>query len=483
MFIYSCLFFLPGCASEDEKYTPGDKTWTIMYYGDADCNLEEFLLEDIAEMKASFVDNQGATLIVLIDRHPNSSYPYSSDSTVLGENFNDTRLYRITHDSYERLDGSDEFPEITTTSSYEANMGDPSTLKKFIKYCKANYPASDYALILSNHGGGVKKKSSSLTESTADSSLDFTKSICWDETSSNDFLYTGEISDTLTSDETVQLFGLDACFMSSIEFAYQFRNDDGNTGFKGEVMVASAPTLYSDGFDYVNIFSNLRAKYTDPTRMSAIEFGSLIVAIQKEATRFYSGQSLTCIDLSKVQAVKDAVDVLAESLTAEEDDLETLRGEALTANILNYFNESASSEWINYPFFDLYNLSIAIYNSSSFDSAVKSNAMAVSSAVDAMVLCSFANSAYSGFVEGKSGVHIFFPDGDSTTGTNPNIHWASQKWYNSLDLSSSGSYGKLAWCIDGATAGDSTDQNWFELLDSWFDTINDGTGGLNDYQW
>ena len=35
-------------------------------------------------------------------------------------------------------------------------MGDANTLKKFIKFCKNNYEADKYMLIMSNHGGGAK---------------------------------------------------------------------------------------------------------------------------------------------------------------------------------------------------------------------------------------------------------------------------------------------------------------------------------------
>jgi clostripain len=44
-------------------------------------------------------------------------------------------------------------------------------------------------------------------------------------------------------------------------------------------------------------------------------------------------------------------------------------------------------------------------------------------------------------------------------------------------------YGRWAWCRDGATAGNGRVENWFELMDSWYDTTNDETGGLNGYRW
>jgi hypothetical protein len=44
-------------------------------------------------------------------------------------------------------------------------------------------------------------------------------------------------------------------------------------------------------------------------------------------------------------------------------------------------------------------------------------------------------------------------------------------------------YGHYLWCADGATPRNNKVENWFELLDSWFDTGNGKEGGLNNYQW
>jgi CubicO group peptidase (beta-lactamase class C family) len=62
--------------------------------------------------------------------------------------------------------------------------------------------------------------------------------------------------------------------------------------------------------------------------------------------------------------------------------------------------------------------------------------------------------------------------------------WHYCRWYTPLaprNLKSC--FGRLAWCRDGATAGNGVVENWFELLDSWYDTTNDRTGGLNGYRW
>jgi hypothetical protein len=43
-------------------------------------------------------------------------------------------------------------------------------------------------------------------------------------------------------------------------------------------------------------------------------------------------------------------------------------------------------------------------------------------------------------------------------------------------------YGRWAFLTDGATAGDGKVENWFELVDAWFDRADD-SGGANGYRW
>lgn len=509
------ILIMGGCGLDGIgfRYEPPPETsWTVMYYGDADNNLEPYLLDDVREMKDGFVDGQGINLILLFDRIPS----YSSDRGTFGENFTDTRLYRVTSGSTWRLDGGNEFPEITTSSNYEANMGDPETLKKFIQFCKVNYPADKYALIFSNHGSGPRKKSLG-----GSSEYSTTKALCSDDTD-DDILYTAEISTTLTADESVALLGLDACLMSSVEFAYQFRNGNSNKGFKADIMVASAPNVYGYGWDYEAIFQRLQNKggtngttdttlggyerYYDPAVMSAKEFSAIIVEEQRDSTWRDGSQSLTSLDLSKVSSVKKAVDQLAialDGVTGSMSKLENLRGNAPAAKLLHYFQKGSDKEWIAYPFFDLYNLADAIANSSDF-SSIKTEAQAVTTAVkstetvDGFVIYSFANSDFTGFEPNASGVHIFFPDGDYTASGYDSPCWAYQWWYNpqrwtqagptTVTVDGSGEFvgGLLDWCIYSSNgtakcSSNNTVENWFELLDKWYD--NDNNNNRNSWEY
>ncbi|MDS0525675.1 clostripain [Clostridium sp. SHJSY1] len=482
-------------AMQNSKST--GKKLTVMVYCDADNNLEDYLLGDIQQMKDGYVDNPNLNLIVLVDR----TSGYSTNRSVLGQNFTDTRMYKIGSGKAIRISGGNEFPEITTTSNYEANMGDGDTLKKFIDSCKSNYPADEYALIVSNHGGGAR-------ENELVKKVKNPKAVCWDDTNNGDCLYTAEVTDSLTSAESVDLLAYDACLMGTAEVAYQYR--PGNGSFQAGVMVASAPVVWGDGYDYKKIFSRIKSGggnngqadstlggkelYYDPSTVTADQLGAVMVEAQRDSVNAAGDttQVLSCFDLAQISNVKNSVDKLARALWSENDKaaVEKLRGTGRNTSLIHYFNETDQSEWLDYPYFDLYDLCKQISTSSAFSTNVKSLATEVMTSVDDMNLYSYGGSQFKGFTEGKSGLSIFLPDGsktyrDSYSGTSY-TGWQAQRWYNSVDTGAIDTdllYGKLSWCIDGETPKTNDVGNWFELLDSWFDRSNDTSGGVNWYQW
>jgi clostripain len=462
-----------------------------MYYSDADCDLEPDLIADVAEMMDGLVPGAAVNLILLIDRNPG----FSSDASVIGQDFSDTRLYRLLPGSLVRLNGLDEFPEIRVDSDYEANMGDPATLRKFIEFCKAHYPADHYALFFSNHGGGAR----------AAAGTDRPKHVCFDDTSGGDCLYTAEVTDGLSAAHSVDLIAFDACLMGTAEVAYQYR--PGNGDFSAGYMVASGPSVWGYGFPYTAILERLKPgggdngspdslvggneAFIDPAAMDAPQFGAVIVEEQSDSTAANpaegTSQQLSLYDLSAIGAAKAAIDALAVQLASdgEKADLEALRGSGSSVAAMAYFNPSDGDEWLAIPYFDLYDLALLLESSVDFGATAQGLATTLKNAVAAVVVYSFGNAAYSGFVPGSHGISVFFPDGDRAYIST--IMWDFQWWYNAIDTaavySPSGEYGKLAWCIDGADAGANAVGNWFELLDSWFDTGNGASGGLNGYQW
>ncbi|KGN02208.1 clostripain [Clostridium novyi A str. 4570] len=476
---------------------------TVLYYCDADNNLEGALMSDIAEMKKGYVNNPNLNLIALVDRTPG----YSEDSTALGENFEDTRLYKIEHNKATRLDGGKYFPEIKVNGTYEANMGDPETLKKFIEFGKNNYKADKYVLIMSNHGGGAKNKPN-VNEK-------LNKAICWDDSNLDgenpDCLYIGEISDHLDESHSVDVLAFDACLMGTAEVAYQYR--PGNGRFSAKTMIASSPVVWGAGFKYDDIFSRIRSGNTftlqkdltlggrercfDPATITNEQIGALFVEEQRDSTSRYfrSDQQLSCYDLTKAENIKKSFDKLAVDLSTKnkKSAIEKLRGSKTNVNLIHYFNEKDQLDWIEYPYFDIYDLCERISKETDFDEETQKLAKDVMKNVDSMVLYSFGGKKFKGvgkFKEGKNGLSVFLPDGNriyTSRYSNAKIpHWQIQSWYNSIDTVASGlnnPYGKLSWCKDGQDPEINKVGNWFELLDSWFDKTNGPDGGFNHYQW
>jgi clostripain len=450
--------------------------WTVIYYAGGCNSCEETIMDDIAEMKRGFVDGQGLEFVMLIDRVAG----FSADASVFGEDFTDTRLYRISKDKTERLEGGPELPEITRTSQFDANMGDAQTLKKFIRFCKAHYPADHYALIIYSHGAGPW--------------------VCYDDESDQDAIYTAEFTDILSSREAVDFFGLDVCSMGGAENMYQWR--PGNGSFNARIVIASAPSTGPWAYD--RIFSRLKAgagesneldatlggkeRDVDPAAMTALDLAGVIF---EEIHDGQPEECWSCYDLTKAGALKKAVDVLAQSLAngAKKEDLDEARGFNRPKTTF-YLQAELNGMMSREPYFDIYGLAKNLSSSEKLSEAVRTSARAVSQAVDDVVVFSYAQpDDYPGFEDGKHGLYIFCPLGDWTI--QGKRHWARQQWYSPLDMTKEAElksqrlrpYGKYLWCQDGAKAGNDRVENWFELLDSWYDTGNGKDGGLNKYRW
>ena len=174
-------------------------TWTFMIYLDGDNNLDSYAITDFIDMVNGVqnANNTNLNVLVLHDKYGTGN----------------TTLYRLT------TAGAVQIGAIT-----EENMGNPATLSNFINYCKTNYAANHYALILWNHGDGARSiesdnqmyiaKNSSLKSKTFLSGIQMSKAICEDVTN-GDLLYLDELRQAIEANFTpagkLDLIGFDAC--------------------------------------------------------------------------------------------------------------------------------------------------------------------------------------------------------------------------------------------------------------------------------
>ena len=437
--------------------------WTVMIYGCGDSSAEDHLMPHVRSLALLSKNGRSANVVLLFDRAPG----FSEDGKLFGENFEDTRLFALDDGSWNREGGGDAFPEITLDSKYEANTGDATTLKKFIRFTKSAYPAKRFAVIFFGHG--------------------HSRSFCPDKTSDNDEIYTAELTEVLGPQESVEFAWFDVCSYGGIENAYQFRPVPGR--FAIAAMIATPPS--SSPAPMRTIFRNagLVGEPANSPPKSGIEFGNLAVQLTEKHWReraALSGEgeheSWGCYDLTRAEQVKRDVDRLA-ALLAEHNpksQVESIRGFGASPPTMHYFPPDSEVEWAASPHFDLYDLARRLHESATLPEDVRSAARGVTEGVGAMITASFGMDFFPGFEGGKNGIFITFPDGSATR--EGKSHWSRFGWYHPADRRNERhAFGLYDWCKVGATPNNGKVENWFELLDSWYDDAPDG--GVNNYRW
>jgi clostripain len=461
-------FLLPTFIAQTKADSP-PADWTVMIYGGVDSSAEAHILPHLSQLRSASKAGQRGHVVLLYDRAPG----YTDDAKLFGENFEDTRLFTLRDGTWHRVAGGPAFPEITLDSTYEANTGDADTLKKFIRFAKGDYPAKRYALIVFGHG--------------------HCRSVCPDETNKDahgkpDEIHTAEITDVLTEAESVDLIWFDVCSYGGIENAYQFR--PGTGGFFAHAMLATPPSSSPAPMRRVLTRAGVLGKQSDADSVArdGLEFGTRAITVIEENLKAEAPynprvghECWGLYDLSIADAVKRAVDELSVAIAQENARVvvQEIRGAKETLRTMAYFSPNERA-WASEPHFDLYDLAQRIHDHPGLSDTVRGSAGKLATTVDQMVVASVGMNDYDGFTPGKNGIFILFPDGDATHGGRR--HWEAFTWYHPRDRSTEkAAFGKFSWCRDGATEGNGKIENWFELLDFWYDDTTQSPAGTNGY--
>ncbi len=235
------LFLLVMC-SDDEELSEDDRTGTAELQTDSDSGLS-------AEKKGNIInggkpygdpDTSWTILLYLCGTDLETKGGFASvnleeiKDAKLNDNINfvieagGTKRWQtggITNGKLSRLH-VDDGGLVIDEKCPSASMGDPNTLKDFIKWGASKYPADRYALVLWDHGGG------SLF------------GVCTDELYNDDCLTLKELESAVVNAEIpFELAGFDACLMSTLETAEALQ------GY-AHYMVASEETEPGTGWDY-----------------------------------------------------------------------------------------------------------------------------------------------------------------------------------------------------------------------------------------
>jgi uncharacterized protein (TIGR03067 family) len=256
--------------------------------------------------------------------------------------------------------------------------------------------------------------------------------------------------------------------MGGIEVAYQWR--PGNGRFEAEVLVAipnAGPPL-----DWDRAFRRIRSpghaaiggEALDPAQMTAADFGKLVIEeglrgrqASEESGRRRSRESAGCYDLREAAEVKKAVDALATALSKTESKniLLEIRKGGSESQLTCYSSDGC--------YVDLHDLCRRMAGCERLPEEVRSASNDVMKVVERFMIASFGMSDYKQFEAGKNGVFIVLPSRKK--------HF---RWYTP-NPGGRESYGNWAFLKDGATPGNGVVENWFELVDSWFNVSDNGT--------
>lgn len=200
------------------------RSWTFMFYMAADNNLEPYGIQDLNEIEAGLLDDESVSVVVFLDRHP--GYDHTNG------NWDSSRIMEIKHDSNgnDKTLVSDRKPsselDLYSQSETELDSGNCDTLKGFVDFCKRNYKADHYALVLWGAGSGWK-------------------GVCYDGTS-NSLMPLPSMASVL-QDEGFDFIVFDMGFGMSVENLYEFRNMN--------TVIAGFPgTGSSSGINYESFF-------------------------------------------------------------------------------------------------------------------------------------------------------------------------------------------------------------------------------------
>ncbi len=261
---------IAGCNSKD-------KTWLVMVYMAADNNLEENAIDDINEMlKVSASD--GLNFAIQLDR----SAGYTSKSVAGISDFDTTRRLLIQKGKLSQVKDLGEL-----------NTGDAKHLEEFIAWAASTYKSDRNVLVLWNHGHAWQGFGGDDSSANADS-------LSLDEigTALKNGLAGAKVS-------KLDLVGFDACLMGSVSTALTVQP-------YADYLLASEDLEPGHGWDYAVL-----DLVTKTPNTPVVDVGKAIVdgfAKQAEEQKRATSITLSLVDLSKLQAVDDAVKAITTAL-------------------------------------------------------------------------------------------------------------------------------------------------------------------------
>lgn len=292
----------PQTTIDGKPWTPsaGAAEWTVLVYTVADNDLEDALIDDFNEMECAGGSTQDVNIVLEIDRwRPDAGSPEVDRDDTSNGDWDDARRFLVTKDKCDAHSIASKQLE----NLGEIDMSHPKELAKFIAWGAMKFPAKHYALIMGDHGNGWK--GAYVDENAPPEPQPM-------------LMATHELQEALAEGRKqaslpkIEVLATDACSMGSIEIADAIAPHV-------RYWAASEELVPGPGYDYTTILGPLTK---NPKGTDALALGKLFVDSVK---RFYGvgakdeNPSVTqaLFDMSKIPAVRTAVDAMAKALQAD----------------------------------------------------------------------------------------------------------------------------------------------------------------------
>jgi|GEM_PF-323653 hypothetical protein len=282
--------------------------WTVMVYMAADNGMSNQSYVDLLEM-AQVGSTADVNIVVQVDHPETDSWPRP-------------RRLRVEPNHLQLLA---ELPEL--------DMADPATLTDFARFCRNQYPAENYMLVLWDHGNGWQKTQGECRMQNAEcrmqnllSPLSRASSFMYDQSSGNAMsvaegrLRTAMLGVRGALGKRVSILAFDACLMQMLEVMYEVRDC-------ADICVGSEDLVPFNGFPYREFLDLLVRQSSLTPRAYARGLPQLYCDAYHQGSQGDEDVTLSSVDLTGLEAAAKTLNPLLAEIgpQASSDDFRSQR--------------------------------------------------------------------------------------------------------------------------------------------------------------
>lgn len=339
----------------------GTAEWTVLVYADADNDLEGPILDDLDEMER-IGSVKGVNVVMQIDRwRPKPGSPAASRDDKTNGDWEQAKRFYVTRD-----DGSIQINSVELQDMGEIDMSHPKELANFIAWGVQKFPAKHYALVMEDHGAGWR--GGFVDEKAPPEPGAIMMSL--------EELQVGLANGVKAAGiGKIDLFATDACLMAMAEVGDAIAPSV-------KYWVASEELQPGPGFEYTLALGALaKDPKMDGASLGKAFVNAMRVAYGKESKAHDPTVTSAAFDMSKMPAIRAAIDSLAKALAGDMESAKVPLG--MSSEVVDLFGGGGNP--VSGPkdgFADLVQVAAVLRDTSS-KKDVKAAATAVIAAVDA----------------------------------------------------------------------------------------------------